>query len=87
MSGPSRRTSPNCVKILPTLFADEDVPENGAAAETVDKGHGRIEKRSLRASTGLNDYLDWPYGNRSSRLSGALNTSRKARQPMRESTV
>ncbi len=27
----------------------------------MDKGHGRIEKRSLRASTGLNDYLDWPY--------------------------
>ena len=65
MSGPSRRTSPNCVKILPhSLRAKrfrKEVPENGAAAETVDKGHGRIEKRSLRVSASLNDYLDWPY--------------------------
>lgn len=25
------------------------------------KGHGRIEKRTILASTELNDYLDWPY--------------------------
>lgn len=29
-------------------------------AETVNKGHGRREKRTLWASTELNDYLDWP---------------------------
>jgi predicted transposase YbfD/YdcC len=29
-------------------------------AETVSKGHGRREKRTLWASTELNDYLDWP---------------------------
>jgi len=28
---------------------------------TVDKGHGRIETRSIRVSTVLNDYLDFPY--------------------------
>ncbi|NOX61008.1 MAG: ISAs1 family transposase [Chloroflexi bacterium] len=27
---------------------------------TTDKGHGRIECRTLEASTSLNDYLDWP---------------------------
>jgi predicted transposase YbfD/YdcC len=29
-------------------------------AERVNKGHGRREKRTLWASTELNDYLDWP---------------------------
>ena len=29
-------------------------------AKTVDKGHGRIEIRTLRSTTILNDYLDWP---------------------------
>lgn len=29
-------------------------------AQTVNKGHGRIEKRMLLTSTRLNDYLDWP---------------------------
>jgi predicted transposase YbfD/YdcC len=31
------------------------------AHKTLDKGHGRIEDRTLTASAGLNDYLDWPY--------------------------
>jgi predicted transposase YbfD/YdcC len=30
------------------------------SAETVNKGHGRREKRILWSSTELNDYLDWP---------------------------
>ena len=29
-------------------------------ATTLDKGHGRRERRTLRATTALNDYLDWP---------------------------
>jgi hypothetical protein len=29
-------------------------------ATTVDKGHGRRERRLLQATTALNDYLDWP---------------------------
>lgn len=29
-------------------------------AETVGKGHGRREKRTIWVSTALNDYLDWP---------------------------
>jgi predicted transposase YbfD/YdcC len=27
---------------------------------TLDKGHGRRERRTLKATTGLNDYLNWP---------------------------
>jgi predicted transposase YbfD/YdcC len=30
-------------------------------AVQVNKGHGRIEKRTIWVSTALNDYLDWPY--------------------------
>jgi len=29
-------------------------------ATTIDKGHGRLERRTLKATTGLNEYLDWP---------------------------
>jgi hypothetical protein len=29
-------------------------------ATTLDKGHGRCERRTLKATTALNDYLDWP---------------------------
>jgi predicted transposase YbfD/YdcC len=29
-------------------------------ATTLDKGHGRIERRSITTTTVLNDYLDWP---------------------------
>jgi predicted transposase YbfD/YdcC len=29
-------------------------------AKTVDKGHGRLEERTLTVSSLLNDYLDWP---------------------------
>ncbi len=27
---------------------------------TIDKGHGRLERRTLKATTALNEYLDWP---------------------------
>lgn len=29
-------------------------------ATTLEKGHGRCERRTLQATTALNDYLDWP---------------------------
>lgn len=29
-------------------------------ATTLDKGHGRTERRTLKATTALNDYLNWP---------------------------
>lgn len=34
--------------------------ESWATAETLDAGHGRIERRRLQASTMLNEYVDWP---------------------------
>ena len=48
------------------LFENESSQTGGisptvARAETIDKGHGRLERRVLRASSELNDYLDWPY--------------------------
>jgi hypothetical protein len=30
-------------------------------AETLDKAHGRLERRVLRASTALNDYVEFPH--------------------------
>lgn len=49
------------------LFAPEE-PQPGfgkiqtdfQCAEKVNCGHGRIEKRTIRTSSMLNDYLDWP---------------------------
>jgi len=46
-------------------FAAERLPAFAHLADfrthtQLDKGHGRIEQRTLTASTGLNDYLDWP---------------------------
>jgi len=42
---------------LPAFASREDF----RAHTMFDKGHGRIEERTLTASTGLNNYLDWPY--------------------------
>lgn len=51
---------------IATLFENESSQTGGldptiARAETIDKGHGRLERRVLRASSDMNDYLDWPY--------------------------
>jgi len=35
-------------------------PNDFQRAMTCDKGHGRLEERTLTCSTLLNDYLDWP---------------------------
>jgi predicted transposase YbfD/YdcC len=37
------------------------VPTAFESATQVDKGHGRIEKRTLTTSSLLKDYLDWPH--------------------------
>jgi predicted transposase YbfD/YdcC len=45
------------------LFACPPPPEPGDCAETAatcDKGHGRLELRTLERSAALNGYLDWP---------------------------
>lgn len=37
------------------------VPKDFETAQTVSKGHGRIEQRTLTVSSQLQDFLDWPY--------------------------
>ena len=54
----------------PTLYADirllfeapPPIPrgQEWATAETCNRGHGRVERRRLQATTALNDYLAWP---------------------------
>lgn len=44
-------------KRLPAFAKEEDFRTH----TTIEKGHGRIEQRTLTASTGLNEYLDWPH--------------------------
>jgi len=60
---------PELHRDLATLFAHRaDTALNAASlpapdmrhATTDDGGHGRVERRTLIASTDLNDYLDWP---------------------------
>jgi len=38
-----------------------DPPKDFSSATTVNKGHGRLEVRTLTASSQLNDFLDWPF--------------------------
>ena len=37
------------------------LPKDFETARTVNKGHGRIEQRTLTVSSQLKDFLDWPY--------------------------
>jgi predicted transposase YbfD/YdcC len=44
-----RISRPSQRRIFPPLY------------KTVDKGHGRLETRSIQVSTALNDYIDFPF--------------------------
>ena len=52
---------PSLREDIATLFEGAESCEDERRAESVNKGHGRIEKRGIRASSMLNDYLDWPH--------------------------
>jgi predicted transposase YbfD/YdcC len=59
---------PSLLADLELLFADEYVCAGWSApavdfttAASVEKGHGRVEQRVLRASSLLAEYHDWPY--------------------------
>lgn len=62
-----KENHPRLYQDIHNLFAP-DCPKPGfgkiitdfQSAETVNSGHGRIEKRSIQTSRMLNDYLDWP---------------------------
>ena len=45
---------------LERLFEEADPPGTTGATRTVDKGHGRLEARRLRASDALAGYTYWP---------------------------
>lgn len=54
---------PEVLAAITTLFADPPLAAVADAAEratTCDKGHGRLEVRTLERSAALNDYLTWP---------------------------
>jgi predicted transposase YbfD/YdcC len=56
---------PKLKEAIAYLFDNPPWTESEKAVEyqrysASDKGHGRIEHRTLEASTSLNDYLDWP---------------------------
>lgn len=44
----------------PTTAGWSQAPRELRTAQTVESGHGRLEKRILTASTFLNDYSNWP---------------------------
>jgi predicted transposase YbfD/YdcC len=66
---PIKDNHPRLLADIQQLFAiPDEMPKPGfgkvltdfQSVSTVDKGHGRIEKRTLQTSAMLNDYLEWP---------------------------
>ncbi len=56
---------PSVRESIETLFVSErtasgPVAHDFQSATTIDKGHGRLEQRTLTASSMLNEYLGWP---------------------------
>jgi predicted transposase YbfD/YdcC len=59
---------PHLLADIQTLFAPEPcikgfspAPKNLRSAGTLEKGHGRLERRTLTVSRDLKGYVDWPY--------------------------
>jgi predicted transposase YbfD/YdcC len=64
---PVKENQPNLYKNIQSLFAPDypkpgfgKIPTDFLTAQTVNKGHGRIEKRTLTTSEMLNTYAAWP---------------------------
>jgi predicted transposase YbfD/YdcC len=49
-------------------------------AETLDKGHGRLEQRRLLASTALNEYVDFPHVAQVCRIEREITELKSAKQ-------
>lgn len=65
---PVKDNQPQLLQDIQTLFAPElcckgfsPAPKVRGTAQTLEKGHGRIERRTLTASQDLKGYVDWPY--------------------------
>lgn len=72
---PIKENHPEIYHDIETLFAPEvctpgfsPAEKDFRSASTVEKGHGRIERRTLTASSLLKGYLDWPYAEQVFRL-------------------
>jgi predicted transposase YbfD/YdcC len=64
----AKENQPELRATIAHLFEPEKVtpgfaptPTDFKSAATVNKGHGRLERRRLTSSAMLKDYLDWPY--------------------------
>jgi predicted transposase YbfD/YdcC len=58
-----KANQPDLLAAITACFADPPLPAPGdetATVSTCDKGHGRLEVRTLERSAALNDYLTWP---------------------------
>jgi predicted transposase YbfD/YdcC len=58
-----KANQPELLAAITTLFAAPPLPmasDAAARVSTCDKGHGRLEVRTLQRSAALNAYLDWP---------------------------
>ena len=65
---PVKENQPRLYQAIEALFAPQTplpgfgkIPDDFLTAQTVNLGHGRIEKRTLQTSALLNEYLDWPH--------------------------
>ena len=65
---PVKENQPQLLEEIQTLFAGEHCVKGFSPAthdfrteEKIEKGHGRLEKRTLTASSELKGYVDWPY--------------------------
>ena len=65
---PVKDNQPQLLHDIQTLFAPEPcikgfspAPKDRRLADTLEKGHGRLERRTLTASQDLKGYVDWPY--------------------------
>src|SRR3974377_419466 len=56
----SRWPSPHRKKVLFPPRQQRIWDQAMETGTTPDKGHGRVERRTLKATTALNEYLDWP---------------------------
>jgi predicted transposase YbfD/YdcC len=65
---PVKDNQPHLLADIQTLFAPEPcikgfspAPKDFRSADTLEKGHGRLEHRTITVSQDLKGYVDWPY--------------------------
>jgi predicted transposase YbfD/YdcC len=76
---PVKENHPQLLQDIQTLFAPEacikgfsPAPKDQRSAETLEKSHGRLERRTLTVSGDLKGYLDWPYAEQVFKLERAF---------------